>query len=295
MTDNRPSKDRLYELYWGQQQSTTTVAEVCDVSARTVKRWLADEGIPAPPNGHAVWVFRMVTRDTLYERYWGNHESFTDIADDFGVTRKTVGKRFADENIPTAKNAHHDAYIFAMRPKSYYYQLYWGERLTATEIANKHNVGIDFVREHIRATTIPTRDGISADDSQEIPPQFQWPDEQPVACVSDDPTADLPDNPDGSKYMADTSGEFDKGRLYELYWGYGCSIKHITAMFDVPRKTLRDRFEQYGIPVRSWREHTKWEPHHGVPPKYEWPHDRNVDEETPTAKEGLWRQPATSD
>lgn len=101
-----------------------------------------------------------------------------------------------------------------------------------------------------------------------------------VISMSDDPV-----DVDPSKYLADEpSLRFSKEKLYRLHWGYGLCIEHINAISDVGNGRIRERFRQYGIPMRSWREHTKWEPHHGVPPMFEWPDDRGEAE----SDAGMW-------
>jgi len=91
-----------------------------------------------------------------------------------------------------------------------------------------------------------------------------------VISMSDDPV-----DTDPSKYLADEpSLRFSKEKLYRLHWGYGLCIEHINEICDADGARIRERFKSYGIPVRSWREHLKWEPHHGVPPMFEWPPDR---------------------
>jgi len=232
----------------------------------------------------------------LYELYWKQGYNFSGIADRYGVTNVTVGGWLRDYGIPYDNNHKRDAFVFSMRDKRFYYQLYWGERLSYSDIASRFDFGLTFVAEQIRGAGIPTRNGLlPAGDPDEIPPQYRWTGDGEWVDVGDDPTADLPDNPDGSKYV-NTDPEYDKDHLYELYWGYGLSLSHLAARLDTPRATLKDRLDNYGIPIREWAAHTKWEPHHGVPPKYEWPHDHDVADEEPSVQNGIWRQPtATSD
>ena len=232
----------------------------------------------------------------LYELYWGEKKDFKHIAEQYDVSREHVGKWFREYGMMYDTNHNRDAYIFAMRDRRYYYELYWGQRLEYAEIASRHNLGINFVAKQIRGANVPTRNGfLPAGDPDETPPQYEWVAEKPVAPVTDDPTEDLPDDPDGSKYVAD-DGEsaYDKHYLYELYWGYGCSFEHVAALLNVPPATLRDRFDYRGIPRRKWAAHKDWEPHHGVPPKYEWPAERDLDDDELPSKNGIWRKPTVS-
>lgn len=238
-------------------------------------------------------------KNRLYELYWGDGENFRQIADRYDIPPKDVGGWFREYGIPYDNNHNRNAFIFAMRDRRYYYELYWGQRLGYTEIANKCGIGTSFVGRKIREANIPTRDDpYPTRKADEIPQRYEWPESEPAVLDTDDPTADLPDNPDGSKYIADTNGEFDKDRLYELYWGYGCSIKQMAAMLEVPSTTLRDRFGDMGIPIRSWNDHLKWEPQHGVPPKYEWHREFEQQDDAVAADDydGMqWRVPAVSD
>jgi len=111
-----------------------------------------------------------------------------------------------------------------------------------------------------------------------------------VASAEDE----LPDDPDGSKYMTETPLRRDKERLYELYWGYGLSLKHIEARCE-KSPDMGTIMRKLGIPVRNYNDHRQWAPHLGIPPKYEWPDDEEFDEQTETASadhNGMtWRAP----
>jgi len=289
------SKERLYEYHWRQDKCVAEIADEHNVGEPTVRAALNDSGVPRHWKDAAHHVFDRVRKRVLYRLYWGDKQTFEDIATRFAVSATYVQQRFADEGIPYSPSHNHDAWIFAMRDKTYYYELYWGQRMGYADIAAELDIGVGFVGRHIRGSAVPTRGG-SPGEPDDIPPKFQWPDEKSVAPVTDDPKADLPDDPDGSKYLADeTQVQYDKDRLYELYWGYGLAMTHLAERLNLSRASLRDRLEQYGIPVRKWHEHTTWEPHHGVPPKYQWPHDRNVDDEEPSVQNGIWRQPASGD
>jgi len=106
-----------------------------------------------------------------------------------------------------------------------------------------------------------------------------------IRVCGEDPDTDAPEpeEVDPSKYLVEEGSlEFDKRRLYRLHWGYGLSVPHIRELcgFD-GKNTLRNKLREFGIPTRSWHDHTGWEPHHGIPPMYEWPRgeDPNVDED----------------
>jgi len=90
-----------------------------------------------------------------------------------------------------------------------------------------------------------------------------------------------PENVDPSKYLIDEEDEalrFSKTKLYRLHWGYGLSVEHISELCDIKGSSLRQRMRDRGIPLRDWRTHLKWEPHHGVPPMYRWDDTPDDDE-----------------
>ena len=106
-----------------------------------------------------------------------------------------------------------------------------------------------------------------------------------------------------SKYIPDeTSLRYSKEKLYKLHWGYGLSFAHIAALSDVDSKsTIRERFEEFGIPRRPYYQHENWEPHHNeVPPMFEWPDDGTIenpysDRYSEDYKPSMARKPEVSD
>jgi len=101
------------------------------------------------------------------------------------------------------------------------------------------------------------------------------------------------DSPENNKYLAEVPLEHDKDRLYQLYWGYGLSAMEIRARCkrDV---NIKRYMSNMGIPTREFWDHRDWQPHHGVPPMFEWPSTDDEDDST-DRKQNLWRQPTTDD
>lgn len=159
-------------------------------------------------------------------------------------------------------------YVFRRRPKSMLYEQYWVEGLSQRKLAERHNISHKEVARRLRDESIPVDS--STDFSRErfydngTPKGFGY---EP----SDDGDDEMPDDPDGSKYLADYP-EYDADWLYEMHWGYGLSIKEIVARTETKthHQALIDEFEKRGIPHRRRNDHYQWEPHKGVPPKYEW-------------------------
>ena len=106
-----------------------------------------------------------------------------------------------------------------------------------------------------------------------------------------------------NKYIPDEpSLRFSKDKLYKLHWGYGLSVNHIEALSDVTsRSSIRDQFREFGIPMREYRTHKNWEPHHnGVPPMFEWPDNGEIenpysDRYSEDYKPSMARKPEVSD
>lgn len=204
-------------------------------------------------------------KDELYELYWGQQLSMSELADTYDVTKRTVRRWFKQHGMQTIPNACHEAWVFQQLSKQRLYELYWVEMLSHREIAERYDVSKHLVHETFQDTSIPVFNSSTHERVDGIPRPFRWPSDDAPNSQDDS----LPDDPDPSKYLVDTP--MDKDRLYELHWTYGCSVMHISAMSDMDEDTVRRRMESYGVPIRTWRTHTSWEPHHGVPPKYEWP------------------------
>lgn len=292
----RPSKSDLYEHYWRDHEALTKIGERYDVTGQTVKRWIQKAGIPYNSNHHhGAFVFNKIPKRRLYEMYWSDHLSFEEIGDRFGISRNTVLHRFNVLGIPYSPSHTQTAYVINMMTKHHLYKLHWGDGLSLKEISQKFDVSNSLVTRVYGDSSIPVFKYRGTDFTGEsIPVCYEWPDDRDNHHQYDP----LPDNPDGSKYLAETMLHEDKERLYELHWGYGCSLSHIAEMSERNDTTLAKHFHDHGIPVRSYSTHTKWEPHHGVPPMYEWPDDFEDDEDAVATDDynGMqWRQHSTGD
>jgi len=223
------------------------------------------------------------TKDELYELYWEQELPKDEIAGRYDMTPESLRGRMANLGVPFADADYRDVFLFRMRNRRYYYQLYWEDDYSLRTIASQHNISQQSVISAFKQANVPrASDGTNSkwfDKDRGIPKKYKLPrDEQREGGSSvDNPKGKLPDDPTPEKYLADTPLHRDKERLYELHWGYGCSAALINAMAETENH-IHEWMRKLGIPVRSYEQHKHWEPHHdGVPPMFEWPHDRGYD------------------
>jgi len=261
------TKDRLYELYWGDHHTLSAIADKYGVSRGTIRRRFMADGIPRSGNHtHNTWAFKQLSKQTLYRLYWGDHLTTGDIADRFGVSRTVVLRTFNERGIPRRGDTDTpQTWVIKMRPRRKLFEWYWGERKTFAKIAAEQGVAPNFLSHYFQQHNVPTN--VSSKDRWhgDIPVKYEWPDDG-----RDHQHEPLPDNPDGNKYMNEKPAYRDKDRLYELYWGLGLSAAHISERCR-GNVNVNKYLREHGIPVRNHRKHISWEPHHGVPPMFEWP------------------------
>ena len=289
----------LEYLYWDKEMSHIEIAERIGCSQNTVFRWKGRynvgaryEGITSASVHEGARRLRQTDKGELYEMVWGNGMTTAEVGEHFDTNASTVSRHLGRLGIPVIDNGSRNAWVFRMLSRERLYEIYWGEGMTHSQIADRYNVGQQFISRVFNERDIPQEPHRPSDfDGTTIPQMYEWPDDR-----DDEPHPQhqpLPENPDGSKYVAETQ-TMQEEKLYELHWGYGCSAEHIAAIADSNGQTIRKRMREYGIPVREWGTHTKWEPHHGVPPKYEWPNGEPPSEsdEDDNFRKGVWRAPA---
>jgi len=267
------SKRELYELYWGDERSKTELARVFGVSTTAITTRLSNEGIPQVSDaGHSAFVTAMIPKRVIYEYYWGQDATLKTAADELGVSRYQLGRRCRRDGIPTRPNDSRASWILKMRPRRRFFEWHWTDSTPLYQIADEQGVGQVTVRNEYTRRGVPINSAKNRTPDAEITKPYQWPDDR----ASEDNGGELPDDPDPAKYMAETPIYADKQRLYELYWGYGLSAAHIRARCR-GAPDIKQRMRNMGIPTRNYHQHTRWAPHHGVPPKYEWPEDDEWD------------------
>lgn len=247
------------------------------------------------------------SKDELYELYWRDHRTIRQIADHFDVGRTTVRRWLTAEGIPTRDSWQTpQAFVFTRLSKRTIYELYWGRGMTLAEIRQQFSIS------HHTCSYVFDRYGVPKDTqggntkwerNGELPKKYRWPDGKPPSEVADEDASgggSMPENPDPSKYLAEPPAYEKAEWLYEHHWGYGLSVQEIGAREGVDPKDIRRAMRQRGVPIRKQAAHYKWEPHNGVPPKYEWPRgsDPTVEDTEPSVKEhgdGLWKVDSIGD
>lgn len=223
---------------------------------------------------------RDTPKQKLYQLYWKDGLDTEDLAERYDTAKEYIRKEFRRRGIRYDIYDNRGLFIFTHRQRSYFYKLYWGDDMTFREIAEEHGFSDKFAIQIFNKENIPTLERTQGDKwydkKRGIPMKYKQPrDEHQEQSQQEQP---LPDDPNPEKYLLDTPLVHDKERLYELHWKYGCSVAHIQEMANV-ECDARHRMEKLGIPTRYEAKHSEWQPHHGVPPMFEWPRDRDDDDE----------------
>ncbi|NUP03536.1 MAG: hypothetical protein HOW59_37000 [Nonomuraea sp.] len=99
---NRPSGDDLRRMYESERLTAQAIADRCSVRKITVLRWLEAEGVRRRPpgNGLAARGVPLPSRDLLRDLVWGQHLSYDEIAQRYGVDRTAVPQWLEAHAIP---------------------------------------------------------------------------------------------------------------------------------------------------------------------------------------------------
>jgi hypothetical protein len=218
----------------------------------------------------------------MYELVFGEWLHFREIVDlcDVSCYPKHISERARELGLPVSGLSEapitEASYLMHMRPKRNLYQMYWGDDMSLSEIADETGASGYFVQKLYRESSIPivTDNSDSRDKLYDngVPKGFGY------TPPSERDDGEMPDDPDPSKYLADYR-EYDADWLYQMHWGYGLSVKEMTERADTIdySKTLTKLMEEYGIPVRNMRHHYGWEPHKGVPSMFEWSSESDLE------------------
>lgn len=154
-TTDTPYRDAdwLTHEYWTKGRSTADIAATCDVSATTIRTWMDKHGIDRrqsadnPPYHDP---------DRLRTLYWDDELSLREIADKYGVSKRTILTHFQKHNIdrrppnPTpAKQVYRDA--------DWLRREYQDNGRTLRELANECGVDKDTIRRWLARHEIPIR------------------------------------------------------------------------------------------------------------------------------------------
>lgn len=215
----------------------------------------------------------MLSKDELYELYWGEGLSLHEIAEQSEHSHTKLRERMTELDIPNRGPLDLQRWIeymttVAIGSRRDIYRHYWVYGRTQRETAEQLGWSKSFVELRMTQYGIPTREKKvkRSSDPEEIPPTYQWPTED-----TEQKRGSMPEDPDPSKYLVDVPDLKDE--IYQLYWGYGLGIEQINARLsetNTPRE-VRGLMERFNIPTRySWTT-TQWRPMDGIPPEYEWP------------------------
>ena len=217
-----------------------------------------------------------ISKRKLYKLYWKDEKTIKEIAKKYNAGERTVSRYLKKHGIPRRPNGMGNVrYVLWQRNKQFWYEQYWEQENTIRELEDKLGVDHQFVSRVMRTKGVPRDTDTSIrwkDKEAGVLEKYKWPDDHPREDPSSEsePTGTMPEDPSPNDYLAETPLYRDKDRLYQLYWGYGLTKEAILARCDCTHKTLNKYFREFGIPRREFHRHTDWEPHHGIPPKYEW-------------------------
>jgi transposase-like protein len=242
-----------------------------------------------------------IEKRRLYELYWAKGLSTHDIAERIGCSDSTLRDRMDEHNVPMRSRHNLETWVSVQTTvvtslRRRLYEHYWVDGKTAQETADALDYSKSYVLDSMHRLGTPRRQGNESGVDAET---YYRPNESDDELDDGQRCTEMPTDPDPSKYLA-SYDDYNKHRLYELYWGHGHDIKGTLARIDVdisPAR-LRERFDELGIPRRDSRQNNKqrrrvWRPRKGVPPMYEWPEDREP--RKPTEKHyATWRTPSTA-
>lgn len=243
------------------------------------------------------------SKDELYDLYWRHHCTIGEIADQYDVANPTIRALLTEYGIPCRADGSVSTYVSRMLSKDWYYDQYWRAGKSFREIAEEYDLHKLSLNNAMQAKGIPIRrNGRPSYEPGTVPRGFGVDAER---LNERDDRADedelLPENPDPSKYLANTNG-YDKDWLYEMYWGYGLTLKEVAARADVSADVLRYRLQVMGIPIRNHGTdaNNDWSPHKGVPPMFEYEEvseqeQADRDQYAKDKKGSPWRMPTTGD
>jgi len=217
----------------------------------------------------------------FYILYWGMEKSTAEIAAKYDVGESTVQDHLQKHGIPRRKDGcGKRQWILHHRSKQFFYQKYWGEDNTLREMASQLDVNHEMILGIMQSRGIPRDTDTHIrwyDEDRGIPEKYKLPRDERRGTTdsTDEPSGSLPEDPNPTDYLAKTPLHRDKERLYQLYWGYGLSAEAIAARCESDGIHVKENLRKLGIPTRDFHDHLRWEPHHGIPPKYEWADDND--------------------
>ena len=126
-------RDWLEKKYTSEKKRTKEIADVVGCSPKAVLNALKRHGIDVKRRnrgGHEA--APKADRDRLREEYVKKQRNMGDIAEDFGVSTRTVSRWLSKHDIKTRGNSH----INQLKDRGWLYERYRSEGLSTTEISN---------------------------------------------------------------------------------------------------------------------------------------------------------------
>jgi hypothetical protein len=243
-----------------------------------------------------------LSKHRLYELYWEEEMTTSEIADACDLSVGRIRDQMTEYGIPKAGNTPRERWIADMTTvavgiRRKIYELYWIDGMNRKEVANEIDKNCSYIKRAMYDMGIPRQDPSVSWKGEGIPRTYQFETADPR--ITEEPVSEMPADPNPDKYLA-SYDDFDKDRLYELYWGHGHDIKGTLARLDadISPSQLRDRFDRFGIPrrdVHGTNQHRRktWLPRDGIPPKYQWPENREPKKRT-EKRFATWRTPKTA-
>ena len=163
----KPSKEELYHLYITQGNSLKKIAKELGTSCITICNWLKQYNIPVRTASEARLPNDLTkpTKEELEQRYVNEYKSTIKIAEEFGVSNKTIRNWLNQYNIPirTASEAQLPK-DFTRPTKEELEQQYIHEHKSTIKIAGELGVNHNTVRNWLKQYNIQIRSPITSSE-----------------------------------------------------------------------------------------------------------------------------------
>jgi transposase len=171
------SREELSKLYWEDKLTAKAISQKLGCSKKTVLRLMKRYNIPRRPRSEAhkgnnkgriapnrrVWI----SKEQLEDLYWRQNKSIQEIAEGLQCSREAIRRWMIRYNIPRRSDAEGARIFYKTHPnytrekffiaKDALIDLYYNQRLSCNQIAEKFGVSGKVIRERMEKFNLPRR------------------------------------------------------------------------------------------------------------------------------------------